>query len=112
VARQVEHGVAQGRERVRLGRLVGELDVERRPPYLLQQLAMDLDELTVVVGLEQLRRQVVGARQAAAAVRRLDDELLLGRLDQIGLERLLGRVGGLDQLLDPRQRRRPCVEDL
>ena len=67
VAGELEHRAAQLAERFGLARCVAEGDRERRPADLLQQILVDLDQVAVVVGGEQRRRQRVDAREAVAA---------------------------------------------
>ena len=53
-------------------------DLERRAADLFQQRRVDLGELAVLVVLEQLARQAVGAGEPACARDRLDHQQLVG----------------------------------
>ena len=109
---QVHHGAVQVDEGERLLAAILQRDLERRSPNLLQQGAVDIGEAPVVVVLEEGLGQVVGAGQAAAAVDRLDHQLALSVVDQLGVERLRGGALRGQQLAGPGDARDPLVEQL
>ena len=79
--RHLQHATAQLLEGQRLRLVVAEADLEGRRAGQLDQLAVDPQELQVVVGFEQRARDAVRLRQPRLALNGADDELRRGALE-------------------------------